>query len=100
MKINGKSFKFKTFHFYSDPGHGWMKVPYEAINRLGIGHKISSFSYERGCSVYLEEDRDALYFLNALRENGIDNYKLIQHNTDRMSKIRSYASYNPKNHND
>ena len=98
MKINGKSFKFKTFHFYSDPGHGWIEVPYEAINRLGIAHTISRFSYERGSSVYLEEDRDAFYFLNALKTNGINNYKVIPHTTDRMSKIRSYASYNPNNH--
>ena len=39
------SFNFKTFHFYSDGGHGWCKVPYGYLYRLGILDRISEYSY-------------------------------------------------------
>ena len=48
--------------FYSDPGHAWLRVPKTEVEP--IKHKISSCSYMDKDNVYLEEDCDALLFLN------------------------------------
>lgn len=56
--------KIKTYHFTNDPGHGWLHVKREELVRLGIADKISSYSYQRGGTVYLEEDCDATLFIN------------------------------------
>lgn len=89
------SFNFKTFHFYSDSGHGWCKVPYECLYRLGILDKISEYSYwgKHQNYVFLEEDMDYGTFVRAYREETGKEPKIIYHNTDKYSKIRSYPSY-------
>ena len=51
-----------TFNLYYDPGHAWLEVPKTLIKELGITNKISSFSYENGENVYLEEDCDLATF--------------------------------------
>ena len=35
----------KTFTFFIDPGHGWLKVPAIDIKALKIEKKISTCSY-------------------------------------------------------
>ena len=94
-----------TYHFYSDPGHGWLRVPREELRELGIESKISKYSYQKGSFVYLEEDCDAPEFINALSEaRGVSNLglspeqvigaKIVPHvSTKRDSKIRGYDSY-------
>jgi hypothetical protein len=47
--------------FISDPGHGWLRVPYESAFGLGI----SNYSYQDGQYAYLEEDADAGKWLRA-----------------------------------
>jgi len=37
----------KTYHFYSDPRHGWLKVKRSEIIDLGISELISRYSYQR-----------------------------------------------------
>jgi hypothetical protein len=84
-----KSFKIK---FYSDPSHGWGAVKRSVLNDLGIANKISSYSYQKGDTVYLEEDCDLPKLTTALSARGI----WIEHaqtHTDRRSPIRSYQSY-------
>ena len=44
------------FTFFSDPGHGWVKVPLALIKELGIARDITQYSYIKGDWVYLEED--------------------------------------------
>ena len=74
---------------YCDPGHGWFKVKRELLIKLGIERDISSYSYQRGEYVYLEEDCDAdLLFLN-LQVQGVIPKILTKH-TNRRSKIRGY----------
>ena len=51
----------KSYVFFEDPGHGWLRVPISEIEP--IKDKISSCSYMRGKYVYLEEDGDAFIFL-------------------------------------
>lgn len=86
----------KTYTFYSDPGHGWLKVDLKDLINLGILDQISNFSYARkgkkSISVYLEEDMDAGIFLKAISSLGISpkfNEKNCRH---KSSKIRKYQS--------
>lgn len=79
-------------HFYSDGGHGWAKVKRELIVKLQIEDQISSYSYQRGDYVYLEEDCDLANFVNKL--NAInEKVEFIEHHTNKSSKIRSYERY-------
>lgn len=81
--------KIKTYPSFSDPGHGWLKVPRKKLVELGILSMITGCSYQRGDYVYLEEDCDATTFAAAMREEWTDKMQ----STDRQSKIRSYESF-------
>lgn len=51
--------------WHIDSGHGWLEVSKAKLSRLGISHKISAYSYEKGTKAFLEEDCDAsLFFEN------------------------------------
>jgi hypothetical protein len=90
-----------TYRFFSDPSHGWLRVPVKKILELGIANKITRFSYvsPSGKYVYLEEDLDAGTFIDALcqRYNMTmeDLRPFIKHNdsTEKHSGIRSYQSF-------
>lgn len=56
--------------FYTDPGHGWLAVDRADLDALGIAHKITAYSYQRGDRVYLEEDVDATTYLEAAAAAG------------------------------
>ena len=56
--------------YYTDPGHGWLAVDRDDLDALNIAHKITPYSYERGNRVYLEEDLDAMTYLDAARAAG------------------------------
>lgn len=56
--------------YYTDPGHGWLAVDRADLDALDIAHKITPYSYERGDRVYLEEDLDAMTYLEAARAAG------------------------------
>ena len=58
--------------FHQDPGHGWLCVKIAELEALGIADKITSYSYMRKQSAYLEEDTDYTTYLNALKERGIE----------------------------
>jgi len=90
MRIKGR------YDFYTDPGHGWLKIKRDQLKKLGIEDKISSCSYQLDDDVYLEEDKDAGLFVKSLEEEegGVflpDN--LIEHKVDVPSSIRSYNSF-------
>jgi hypothetical protein len=89
-----KTIRKVTLNFYHDPGHGWVKVSKSLLKALGeeVYGKITSYSYERNDSVYLEQDCDAGKVLHALESKGI-KFKFINHSTDKQSKIRSYNRY-------
>jgi hypothetical protein len=59
-----------AYIFHTDPGHGWLAVKRKEAERLGIIDKISQYSYQRGGTIYLEEDCDASLFINAKKEAG------------------------------
>ena len=79
---------------YTDPGHGWGAVKRTVLTDLGIANRVTTYSYQRGQSVYLEEDCDLSLLIGALRERGITPVFDERH-TDRRSPIRSYESYRP-----
>jgi len=58
--------------FHQDPGHGWLCVKIAELEALGIADKITSCSYMRKQSAYLEEDQDMTTYQNALKERGIE----------------------------
>ena len=58
----------RTYLWYHDPGHAWIRVPLRELADLGISGQISRYSYvDAHGNAYLEEDCDAAIFVNALR---------------------------------
>lgn len=81
------------FKFYADPGHGWLAVKRNLLSDLGITQSISRYSYERGQTVYLEEDCDASKFLQAWKAKHGSEPTIECRHTNNRSPIRSYDSY-------
>ena len=85
----------KTFPYIMDSGHGWVRVPRQEIERLGIEKDISTFSYQKGRNVFLEEDCDMQILVDArFAEGKITNFAEYT-NKSRLSRIRKYESYCP-----
>lgn len=82
----------KTYTFHSDGGHGWLAVKRSELVSLGIADKVSGYSYQKGDTVYLEEDCDLTLFMDVKQ---IESFKDLgvkesYHNT---SPVRNYARY-------
>jgi hypothetical protein len=86
------SAKTLTLKYYTDPGHGWVAVKRHYLIGANIQDRVSAYSYQRGDTVYLEEDCDAALLLDAMRAAGIV-VNLVRKHTDRRHAIRSYDSY-------
>lgn len=82
----------KIFNYYQDPSHGWVKVPKSILRKLGIEKDISKYSYENGEFAYLEEDRDVLIFMEAMKKTN-HPVKFKEFHTNRSSIIRNYNGY-------
>lgn len=78
--------------YYSDPGHGWIAIKRKLLKELNITDQISAYSYQRGNTVYLEEDRDAVILTKALAENKVVVEITAKH-TNYRSPIRNYSHY-------
>ena len=78
--------------FYSDPGHGWGAVKRKLLTDLGIADKISTYSYQKGETVYLEEDCDLGVLIGALKAKG-NTIEFKEKHTDNRSPIRSYDCF-------
>lgn len=83
----------KRFKFYPDAGHGWLAVKRKLLIELGILNKITGYSYQKGQTVYLEEDCDASTFIDALKEKGIEYDIIHPNNWPDRSPIRSYEYF-------
>lgn len=60
-------------HFFTDGGHGWLKVPVARLKKLGIEKEITGYSYLKGKNAYLEEDCDLSTYVKALqKKDGLD----------------------------
>ena len=82
--------------YYTDPGHGWLAVDRADLDALDIAHKITRYSYERADRVYLEEDLDAMTYLEAARAAGWRVTTRTNNEARNDSKIRSFAHYQPR----
>ena len=80
--------------FYQDPGHGWLAVKRQWLQALGIEDRITPYSYQRGSTVYLEEDCDFARFHEAAKAAGWEVNYFPKH-TDKRSPIRSYDRFVP-----
>jgi hypothetical protein len=81
----------KTFRFYTDPGHGWLAVKLSDLAAVSLPlSAITTYSYQRGFTIYLEEDMDASLFLNAYRAVYGTEARIAPKHTDRSSPIRTY----------
>lgn len=83
--------KDKIYVFHSDPGHGWLAVKRQELIDLGIEKNISGYSYQKGNTVYLEEDCDMGIFVKALQGRNIE----FKHRSSYQEKtpIRYYQSF-------
>jgi len=80
------------FIFHADAGHGWLAVKRRLLFDLGVAEKITSYSYQKGQTVYLEEDCDASTFLDAYKKKY--GTPTINHAKYRnTSPIRNYDCY-------
>ena len=80
---------------YADPGHAWGVVKRKSLEKLQIVDKISPYSYQRGASVYLEEDCDLSLFVKTIKGLGFE-VEYVENHTDKRSPIRSYDSFSNK----
>lgn len=87
-----------TYKFYSDAGHGWLAVKRAELIELDLIGKISHYSYQRGNTVYLEEDCDLNIFVQTkkLREQ---EFKVVDGKFQNRSPIRSYNAFRCLNDN-
>jgi len=83
----------KTYVFHEDAGHGWLAVKRAELVTLGLLEKISGCSYEKGNTVYLEEDCDASLFIEAMRNKGFE--LTIRRSYREHSHIRNYPYFQP-----
>jgi hypothetical protein len=77
---------------HEDSGHGWLAVSRSMLKESGVADKISNCSYQKGNTVYLEEDCDMAIFVEALARKGMKVGYGVEH-TDGDSPIRGYDRY-------
>ena len=87
--------KTMTFTFHADPGHGWLEVPFQMLQLLGIDGEITPYSYRRGATCYLEEDQDAGTFLKAVQNHDGPLVEFEERNYNEDSFIRMMPRYTP-----
>ena len=80
-----------TFKFFSDPGHGWLRVDVASAQAVGLEpSSFSKFSYQQGHWLYLEEDMDASIFVKAYMDKHNRPPVIKEHHSNRPSVIRNY----------
>jgi hypothetical protein len=92
IKFNDNIKNAKTYTFYNDPGHAWLKIPFSDLVKLGIENDITTYSYMRGKFAYLEEDQDFSTFRKAMEQAGM-NFRIKETKTNNYSTIRQYRHY-------
>ena len=85
----------KTYIWAVDAGHEWLAVKQQELVNLNIAHKITSYSYMKGGTVYLEGDCDAAVFLDAYKAKFGHEAKTKQGKYWDRQPCRSFAHYIP-----
>lgn len=83
----------KQYKFYADAGHGWLAVKRAELVELGIIGRISKYSYQKGKTVYLEEDCDMSIFYRAKGWNSPKDAQVVEGKWVARSPIRSYDPF-------
>lgn len=81
----------KKYRYIQDPGHGWVEVELQELERLGISGQVSRYSYANRGKVYLEEDCDAALFIQA-KKAAAEPYTLVEVYQEK-TPVRNYDSY-------
>lgn len=89
--------KNKIYVYHLDPGHGWLAVKRKELEDLGIASKITSCSYQKGKTVYLEEDCDMSLFLQAKGYTKENPCVSIKESYKEHTPLRNYPSYQYQN---
>ena len=92
----------KNYQFISDAGHGWLKVPFNHVQKLGIIKEISDCSYvsKDGLYIYLEEDCDCPFYLKKaglLNDDGkldLEKVNVTTTRSNQYSRIRNLNRIN------
>ena len=77
----------RILEFHADPSHGWLAAPIDEILEAKLS--ISGYSYinrDEGMA-YLEEDCDAMVFINYLEKNNVA-FKVKETHIDHTHPIR------------
>jgi hypothetical protein len=81
-----------AFHFYADPGHGWLRVTEDDLADVGLtADSFSRYSYVNGPRFYLEEDCDAGVFLDAYTAKRGAAPVIFEHHSNGDSLIPTYT---------
>jgi hypothetical protein len=84
--------KILKLKFYADAGHGWLAVKRKLVKDLNIHNKITLYSYQKGDTVYLEEDCDASLFMDVAKAAGYE-VQVDSRYYNKTHPIRSYERY-------
>jgi len=87
--------KTMTFLFHTDPGHGWLEVPFQMLQFLNIEDVITAYSYMQGQTCYLEEDQDVMTFVKAVQNHDGPMLEFEDRHTNEDSFVRKLVPYNP-----
>lgn len=89
-----------SYHWETDPGHGWLVVPAKHLKEMKVEQKISSYSYisTDGKTVYLEEDCDAGRFLESFANQEIikASAKTWKDNHKENTFVRGLPCFSPE----
>ena len=83
----------RTFTFYCDPGHAWLKVSLALLEELDLVNKVSRYSYRSAEHAYLEEDCDAGLFIRAWQARTGNKPAIKAKISNRESSIRRLARF-------
>ena len=83
----------KTYIWAQDTGHAWLAVKKAELEKLKIQDKITEYSFVKGSTVYLEEDKDATTFINAYTQAYGTAPKTKEGKTWDRNPCRGFARY-------
>lgn len=85
----------RIFKYHHDPAHGWLAVKLDLLDELNLVDQISTYSYLKGKTAYLEEDLDCTLFVQKYREKyGTFSEQPMYY--DKRCPVRGYNHYSPK----
>lgn len=78
--------------YHQDAGHGWIEVPRSLLLEHGVECLITSYSYQSGDRVFLEEDQDAATLLKKLEAAGVE-YDVKEYYCGNWAFVRNFPRY-------